>query len=253
MALIKTNDEVARMRVAGKILARTLRELKEKVAPGVTGAELDSLARTLIREAGGEPAFLNYRPDGAERGFPATLCVSINAVVVHGVPTRVPFAPGDLVKLDLGVRYRGYYADAALTVAVPPVDAMRRKLIVSAEEALREGIFVAKPGNTLGDIGAAIKARIEHHGFSVIQGLTGHGIGSILHEDPVVWNEGTAGKGMILKAGMVLAIEPMVSAGSPRVIQELDESYATTDGSLSSHAEHTIYIGAEGPEILTVI
>jgi methionyl aminopeptidase len=253
MAFVKTAQEIALMRIAGKILGKTLGTLKGEIRPGISGLELDKRARKLIEALGGEPAFLGYRPDGADRPYPATLCVSINEVVVHGVPTSRKIKEGDLVKLDLGVRVKGYYADAAITVAVGEIPKEARTLITATEKALLRGIRAARPGNALGDIGHSIQKVARAHGLSVIRGLTGHGIGSNLHEDPVVLNEGNPGKGMRLKAGMTIAIEPMFSLGAKDIVQQSDEGYATKDKSLSAHFEHTILIMDRGSEILTML
>ncbi len=251
MAFVKTEREIALMRIAGKILGRTLAALRNEVTPGVSGLTLDSHARDLIRSFGGEPAFLGYQPYGADRPYPATLCVSINDVVVHGVPSSRRMQEGDLVKLDLGVRVKGYYADAAITVPAGAVSKEAQTLMRATERALVQGIRSARAGKTLGDVGYAIKKVANAYKVSVVKGLTGHGIGSELHEDPVVLNEGFPGKGMVLVAGMTIAIEPMFSLGSPRVVQGEDDGYGTSDGSLSAHFEHTVLIGAKGAEVLT--
>ncbi len=251
MALIKKPEEISLMRAAGKILARTLRELAAQAAEGVTLRDLDDLARGLIKKEGGEPAFLNYQPHGATKPYPATICASLNEVVVHGVPTRRRLTNGDLLKIDLGVRYGGYCADAAMSVGIGETDPGVQKLIRITREALDKGIAAVKPGAHLGDIGFAISHAVAPHGFSLVKGLTGHGIGRNLHEDPEIENEGEIGKGMRLAAGMTLAIEPMVSAGSSRIVQLRDESYATDDGSLSVHFEHTVVVTPNGAEILT--
>lgn len=254
MPLIKTPDEIQKIRAAGKILARVLEQLKSAAQEGITLKDLDVLAEGLIKKAGAEPAFLGYRPDGADRPYPATLCASLNNVIVHGVPTaKKRLKSGDLLKLDLGVRYQGYCADAALTLAVDNIDGIGQKMIVATQEALKNGIQAARAGNTLGDIGFAIKKTTESYGFKIIKGLTGHGIGEKVHEEPSVYNEGDPGKGLKLKAGMVLAIEPMISAGSDQIKQLKDESYATIDNSLAAHFEHTIVITDGAAEILTMI
>jgi len=252
MVHIKTEDEIKKMRVAGKILAAVSKKIRVAAAKeGTTLKELDDLARTLIREAGAKPAFLGYQPYGAQKPYPCTVCASVNDVVVHGVPGDYALKSGDIVKLDFGVIYDGYHADAAWTIPVGKISAEAKKLMKVTEKALYEGIKQTRNGKTLGDIGFAIQSYVEKHGFKVVKGLTGHGIGKGLHEEPTVYNEGQKGAGMPLEAGMTIAIEPMVSAGSANTKQLDDDSYATEDGSLSAHFEHTVLITKRGPEILT--
>lgn len=251
MALIKTEEGIKKMRVAGKILVSVSKRVRAAAQEGVSLKELDDLARTLIHESGGQPAFLGYQPYGAQKPYPCTVCASINEIVVHGVPGGYKLRPGDLLKLDFGVIYGGYHADAAWTIPIGKITPEVQKLVKITEKALYEGITQMRPGKHLGDIGHAIQVCVEKHGFKVLKGLTGHGIGERLHEEPSVLNEGEKGTGMRLEAGMTLAIEPMVSAGSPHIIQMNDDSYATADGSLSAHFEHTVLIGEKGPEILT--
>jgi methionyl aminopeptidase len=253
MATLKTTEEIEIMAAGGAILAGVLRHLEAETAPGVPTIELDTLARKLIVGAGAKPAFLHYRPAGAHKAYPYTLCVSVNDVVVHGQPSVYKIREGDLVKLDLGLKYQGFYLDAAITVPVGDVGARARKLIQAAKDALAAGIKEAKAGHTLGDIGYAIQRVVEKQKFSVVDGLTGHGIGTALHEDPSVFNLGRKGQGEDLEVGMVLAIEPMVAIGASPIRQLLDESYGTADGSLAAHVEHTVAITAKGPRILTKI
>lgn len=251
MGLIKTPEEIAKIEMAGKILKKAIDILRAETKEGVTLTALDRLARKIIEENGGEPAFLNYRPEGAVRPFPATICASPNDVVVHGVPIARKIKSGDLISIDCGVRYQGYYADAAFTVGVGRISPESRKLITVTREALELGIAAARVGNTVGHIGSAIGMHIRKNGFKVIRGLTGHGVGTMLHEEPTIYNEGERGTGMKLQAGMTIAIEPMVAIGTSRVEQLHDDSYATADGSLSAHFEKTIVITAKGPRILT--
>lgn len=253
MALVKSAEEIAKIRAAGKILAKVMEELKKLAEPGISLSDLDEIARGLILKAGAEPAFLGYQPSGAAKPFLATVCASLNEVVVHGVPTRRRLKTGDILKLDLGVKLRGFYSDAAVTIAVGAVSQEAEALVSVTRKALEEAIAVARPGNTLGDIGYIIASTVKGRGFKVVKGLTGHGVGTDLHEDPSVFNEGRPGVGMKLKTGMVIAIEPMVSAGSPFLKKLADESYATVDGSLSAHFEHTVAITESGVEILTVL
>ena len=249
--LIKTAAEIETIARAGKILRATLERLSAEAKPGVTLAALDELARAMIEANGGEPAFLNYQPYGAEKAFPATICASVNDVVVHGLPTKYALKKGDILSIDCGVRIDGWYSDAAVTIAIGPVPARVRSLISVTEEALNRGIAAAVAGNTVGDIGHAIGSYIKKNDFFVVKGLTGHGVGTALHEDPSIFNEGQPGAGMTLQPGMVIAIEPMVAIGTGRVEQLDDDSFATADGSLSAHFEKTIAITADGPRILT--
>ncbi len=251
--MIKGPEDIEKIRKAGKILAQVAKAILARAKEGVRLSELDKLAKELIEKSGGKPAFLGYQPYGAEKPYPASICTSLNDVVVHGTPTKYMLKDGDLLKLDFGVKYQGWHADAAWTVGIGKVDTEVQKLIKVTEQALFDGIKQAKPGHHLGDIGWAISKTVNKYGFKVVDGLTGHGVGQELHEDPSVFNEGKKGSGIELKAGMTLAIEPMVSMGSPRIVQLDDDSYAIEDKSLSAHFEHTIVITEKGPEILTLI
>mgnify|MGYP001595203533 FL=1 len=251
MALIKTRAEIRRITAAGAILKSALHMLAERAKEGVALNDLDRLARQFIREAGAEPSFLGYQPEGARRPYPAALCASLNEVVVHGVPSKRVLKNGDILKLDLGAKVEGYHADAAITISIGTIAKEEEVLMRVTHEALMYGIRAARGGNTLGDIGHAIETHVKKHGFHVVHGLTGHGVGKALHEEPSVFNEGKPGKGMRLQPGMTLAIEPMVAMGTARVHQLVDESYATMDGSMSAHFEHTILITERGPKILT--
>ena len=252
MAQIKTPQEIAIMREAGRKLARVMARLEPLVHVGATGLELDAAAKKFILEEKAKPSFLNYRPSGAGKAYPATLCVSLNDTVVHGVPTSRAIKDGDLVKLDLGLVFKEFHSDMAITVMVGNVPKRARELVLATKEALVCGIKEAKQGNTLGDIGYAIQNFMEKRGFSIVDALTGHGIGRDLHEDPWVMNKGARGRGEPLVRGMTLALEPMTAIGKPAVRQQKDDSYATKDGSLSAHFEHTIAITEQGPEILTL-
>lgn len=252
MALIKSEADIAIMAEAGRRLAHVLARVRDSVRAGIRPVDLDALAKKLIEEGGDAPAFLGYTPGGTEKPYPATLCVSKNDVVVHGVPDTVPLRDGDVVKLDLGLVHEGWYADAACTVIIGSVSQRTHELVAVTEEALAKGIAAAVPGNTVGDIGHAVQAFVEEHGFGVVRALTGHGVGRELHEDPNVPNYGKAGEGHRLEPGMVIAIEPMVSAGNYKVVKRPDDGYATADGSLSAHFEHTVAITKEGPKILTI-
>ncbi len=249
--LIKTSAEIETIARAGKILRHALDLLTPEVKPGVTLAALDRLAKKIIETNGGEPAFLGYLPEGAHKPYPATLCTSVNDVVVHGVPSAYKIKKGDVVSIDCGVKIDGWYSDAAITVVVGAATPKIRKLVAVTEQALELGIEAAQVGNTIGDIGHAIGSHIKANGLHVVQGLTGHGIGTALHEDPNVFNDGKPGTGMMLQPGMVIAIEPMVAIGTGRVEQLPDDSFATADGSISAHFEKTIAITSDGPRILT--
>ncbi len=239
------------MAEAGKKLAFILRELKKEVRPGIATQVLEGKTRELLKELKTKAAFLGYQPNGAEKPYPAALCVSVNDVIVHGLPGPYIIQPGDVVSIDMGVVHEGYYADAAITVPMEPVSKEVAKLLAVTEEALRAGIKMAKPGNTLGDIGWAISEKVGKSGFHVAQNLGGHGIGTKLHEEPFIWNVGRRGEDEVLKAGMVIAIEPMVVMGKPQIRQLEDESYATKDGSLAAHFEHTVAVTPQGPRVLT--
>ena len=251
MIRLKKEKDLEGLRTSGSILARILVALKAKAKAGVNLTELEEAARTMLKEDGATAAFLNYKPEGASSPYPAALCLSLNDQIVHGQPRDRVLKDGDILKIDFGVVYKGYVTDAALTVAIGEASAQAKKLMTVTEESLQAGIAAARPGNTLGDIGAAIESHVEQNGLSVVVGLTGHGTGFKLHEDPTVYNYGRRGEGMKLRPGLVIAIEPMVSMGSPRIKQAKDDSYYTQDGSLSAHFEKTIAITDKGTEILT--
>lgn len=259
-SLIKSPNDLALIAQSGAVTAAILKLVAKRAILGTSLQDLDNYTRELIREfakkfgASIESAFLGYHPYGARRPYPATLCTSVNEVIVHGVPDSYRLRNGDLLKIDFGVRYNGLYSDAALTVPVGAISSRAQHLIEVTREALMRGIAEARAGNHLGDIGAAISGYVREASsgkFGVIKGLTGHGVGYALHEEPSVYNTGTRGKGMRLESGMVLAIEPMISAGSCEVVQHEDDSFATEDGSLSAHFEHTIVITEGDAMILT--
>lgn len=249
-----TNDaQRANLIEGGKRLGRVLEELRRRVAPGVTAGELDDLAEKLIRDGGDEPAFLGYTPEGAARPYPATLCVSINDEIVHGIPNESEKAlkEGDIVGLDLGLSHNGIIVDSAITVPVGNIDAGTRKLLSATESALSAGIAAATAGNTIGDISAAIEKEIKNAGFSVVKPLGGHGVGDHVHEEPFVPNYGRPGEGPKLVPGMVLALEPIANAGKAAVTLAPDGyTYRTKDGSHSAHFEHTILIEKSGPALV---
>jgi methionyl aminopeptidase len=250
-ASLRSPAEVEIMAEGGRRLGTVLQQLKNAVRPGVATLALDRIARQLIQKDGDTPAFLNYHPAGAHRAYPYTLCTSVNNVVVHGQPSEYILREGDLIKLDLGLKHRGFYLDAAITVGVGKIGNQEKKLMATTEEALYAGIKEAKVGKTLGDIGHAIEKVVHKNKFSTTEGLTGHGIGKDLHEDPTVFNFGDKGRGEKLVPGMVLAIEPMVAVGGGQITQLMDESYGTADRSWAAHFEHTVAITKKGPRILT--
>ena len=251
MLTLKNPSEIEIMAEGGKRLAEVLRALEAETRVGVKTIQLDRLAYQLIHKFGAKPAFLHYRPVGARKAYPYTLCASINEVVVHGQPSEYVIQDGDLVKLDLGLIYKGLYLDSAVTVAVGNVSREAKKLIAATRDALAAGIEEAYVGKTIGDIGAAIGAVVKKNKVGIAEGLIGHGIGHELHEDPAVFNFGKRGSGEPLEIGMVLAIEPMFTAGGGATTTLKDDSYVTTDSSLAAHFEHSVAITKEGPRILT--
>jgi len=243
---LKTPQEIELMREGGHILAEILDILVNAVRVGMQTKEFDTMARKLIKAHNAKPSFLNYN------GFPATLCVSINEEVVHGLPSERRLKDGDLVKLDLGVFYKGFHTDSARSVIVGKGDAKLQKLVAVTIEALNIGIQTAQVGKTLGDVGHAIHEYVKSQKMDVVRDLIGHGIGAELHEEPEVPNYGQPGQGLVLKVGMVIAIEPMVVIGGYKIANGPDGySYITADKKLSAHIEHTVAITATGPEILT--
>lgn len=250
-----TNDtQRANLIEGGKRLAAVLEALRARVAPGVTAEELDDLAEQMIRDGGDEPCFLGYTPEGSQRPYPATLCVSVNDEVVHGIPNESvrTLKEGDIVGLDLGLRHSGIIVDAAITVSVGEVSEESKKLLRATEQALSAGIAAAVPGNHIGDISNAIQEVIENAGFKVVKELGGHGVGDLVHEEPFIPNFGHPGTGPELKEGMVLALEPISTAGKAAVVLAPDGyTYRTKDGSRSAHFEHTILIEKAGTMVLT--
>jgi methionyl aminopeptidase len=250
---LRTSQEIDIMAEGGRRLGAVLQHLKKEVRVGVTTLALDRTARTLIMAGGDTPAFLNYRPEGATHAYPYTLCASVNDVVVHGQPSSYVLREGDIIKLDLGLKHKGFYLDAAITVPVGKIESRYKKLIAVTEESLGAGIKEAKAGRTVGDIGWAIERVIRKNKLSVAEGLTGHGIGRSLHEDPIVFNFGDKGTGTRLVPGMVLAIEPMIAVGGGAIVQLKDESYGTADRSWAAHFEHTVAITGGAAVILTKV
>ena len=251
MIRLKTEKDLQVLRVSGKILASVLERLKEEAREGVQLMYLDKLARELIKKAGAKPAFLGYKPEGGQKPYPAAVCTSVNEQIVHCLPSKYVLKRGDLLKIDFGVSYQGHITDAAVTVGIGDISQEAKRLMSVTEKALQEAIKVCKVGNHLCDIGWSIEKAVTDAGLHVIQDLTGHGVGFELHEEPTVYNYGNRGEGIELQPGLVLAIEPMVSVGSPEIEQQSDDSYITKDRSLSAHFEHTVAITEKEPEVLT--
>ena len=246
MIVCKSPAEIAKMRVASQLVAQVLEDLAAMVAPGVSTADLDAAAEAKVRAAGAEPAFKGYR------GYPATLCASVNEQVIHGIPSKTPMKAGDIVSLDMGVKLNGYYGDSAVTVPVGAVGEDVSRLLRVTQEALERGIAQVRLGGRISDIGHAIQQHVEAHGFSVVREFVGHGIGASLHEEPQIANYGEPGRGPRLAEGMTLAIEPMVNMGRASVKVLSDGWTAVTkDGSLSAHFEHTVAVTKDGPLVLT--
>ncbi len=247
MVILRTPAEIEQMRRAGSLVGQVLERLREHVAPGVSTRELDAIAENMIRSRGGVPSFKGYR------GYPASICASVNNEIIHGIPGDRMLVDGDIISIDCGAMLGGYHGDAAMTFPVGPVSAEAEKLMTVTREALNAGIAMARLKMRLGDIGNAIQRHVEANGFSVVRDFVGHGIGRHMHEDPQIPNFGPAGMGMRLRTGMVLAIEPMVNAGVHEVVV-MDDGWTacTRDGSLSAHFEHTVAITDDGPEVLTL-
>jgi len=251
---LKTKEDIAILREGGKRHAYILKELAKMVQPGVHIVDLDIYAGKLIREGGDVPAFLNYQPYGARRPYPATLCVSINDEIVHGIPTEGDkiLKEGDIVSIDLGLIHKGLITDAAITVPVGKIPAELEELLNTTKEALMVGIKAAKGGVRVGDVSSAIQNIGSAHGYGIVEELAGHGVGYSVHEDPYIPNFGHAGKGEVLKPGMVIAIEPMFNIGTKKIKLDADGyTYRTADGKPSAHFEHTVVITKSGAEILT--
>jgi methionyl aminopeptidase len=243
----KSPGEIEKMRAANALVADVLAELAAVVAPGVSTRDLDVLAERLVREGGAEPAFKGYR------GYPATLCASVNEQVVHGIPSKRQLVEGDIVSLDMGVKLNGFFGDSAVTVPVGRISEDAERLLRVTQEALEHGIGQVRVGGRISDIGHAIQEHVERNGFSVVREFVGHGIGAALHEEPQIANYGEPGRGPRMVEGMVLAIEPMVNMGRPAVRVLSDGWTAVTrDGSLSAHFEHTVAVTKQGPSILTM-
>ncbi|MDA2921660.1 type I methionyl aminopeptidase [Patescibacteria group bacterium AH-259-L07] len=258
---IRIPEEIEIMRTAGKILASVLSRVVSDVKPGISTFELDGLAEDLIVKAGAKPAFKGYPPPrtpaspGSRGAYPHTLCTSINEQVVHAIPSKDQvIQSGDIIGLDCGVLYQGYYADMAVTIPVGKISSKAKRLIKVTKKSLDIALNTIKPGIHLGDLSYAVQSYVEKNGFSVVRQLSGHGIGKNLHEEPTILNYGKPDTGIVLKQGMTVAIEPMVNIGHWKV-KTLDDGWtvATDDGSLSAHFEHTIVITKKGCEVLTKI
>ena len=247
MVILKQPDEIDKARASNRIVAEVLSVLREKVKPGVTTRELDKIAEGVTEKRGARPAFKGYR------GYPYSLCASVNEEVVHGMPSNRVLVEGDIVGLDFGVCYQGLYGDSAITLPVGRVSEQATRLMQVTEQSLYSAIHQACDGNRLGDISAAVQETVEAAGYSIVRDFVGHGIGKSMHEDPQIPNFGKKGRGIELKKGMILAIEPMVNAGKYKV-KILSDGWTviTADGSLSAHFEHSVAITDNGPEILSI-
>jgi len=252
--IIKTEEQIEILREGGHRLASILSKVAKRVVPGISTKELDLYAYKLVKEGGDEPAFLGYKPEGHAKAYPASLCTSVNNEIVHGIPKENKILKdGDIISLDLGLKHKGMFTDHAVTVAVGKIPKISQQLLNITKEALMVGIAEAKAGNTVGDIGYAIEKFVAHR-YGIVRELSGHGVGTKIHEDPYIPNYGKKGKGERLIPGMVVAIEPMLNIGKPDIVA-LSDGYTikTADGSRSAHFEHTILITNGEPEILTMI
>jgi methionyl aminopeptidase len=252
--IIKTAEQIETLRAGGKRLGAILAQVAKKVAPGVSTADLDKYAHDLIVEGGDVPAFLNYKPEGQSKAYPASLCTSVNNEVVHGIPKASKILKeGDVISIDLGLKHKGLFTDHAITVPVGKTNKASEQLLHATREAMMVGIAEAKAGNTVGDIGYAIEKFVNRK-YGIVRELSGHGVGVKIHEDPYVPNYGKKGKGQKLIPGMVIAIEPMLNIGKADILT-LSDGYTikTADGSRSAHFEHTVLITEGEPEILTMI
>lgn len=252
MVTIKNAEEIKILKISGKKLALVMKALIKEAKPGITAEDLDKLANKLILNYGGKPSFLNYKPDFSSRPFPKTLCVSLNEVIVHGVPSKeMILKKNDMVSLDLGMEYQGLFTDMAATFYLGFPPPLYKKMIQTTKKALLLAAEKAKEGNTLGDIGYVIESCVKKNGFAVIKDLVGHGVGYAPHEDPIVSNCGKPGSGLELKAGMVLAIEPMLTILNGAIKENSDASFSTLNGKVSCHFEHTVVVGKSKGIIVT--
>jgi len=249
---IKTEKEIKILKQGGHILAKILKTVANSIYPGISTDILDKMAFDLIKQAGGKPSFLHYKADFMSKEYPASLCVSKNNIIVHGIPSNKTFLnQGDIVSLDIGMVYKGLYTDTAITVPVGDICLKYKKLIKATKESLYKAILVTKAGNTLGDIGYTIQSTLTKYGLLPIKNLVGHGVGYQAHEDPEIFNFGMPHSGVVLKAGYVLAIEPMATYGTDDIIENPDGSFSTANGEYAAHFEHTIAILKTGNIIIT--
>lgn len=247
MIILKKESDLAKMREAGRILAWTLRTVSETIQPGVTPKQLDALADRLISEKGARPSFLGYR------GYPAATCISVNNVVIHGIPDDTPLEEGDIIDLDFGVYKDGFHADSAWTFPVGKIAKNAERLLNITQESMWQGIAKAKVGAKVGEISSAVQKYVESNGYSVVKDLVGHGIGRSIHEEPSVPNYGKPSSGALLREGTTICIEPMVNEGTHELLTLKDGwTMVTKDGKLSAHFEHTVAVTRDGPEVLTV-
>ena len=255
MIIIKTPEEIEILKEGGKRLATVLYKVGEMVKPGISTKDLDDYVFKLIKEMGDEPAFLNYKPEGADFAYPASICISVNNEVVHGIPNKNKILKeGDIVSLDLGLKHKNLFTDMAITVGVGEISSASKKLLEVTEKSLMVGIDAAQGGNRIGDISHAVESFIRPYKYGIVEVLAGHGVGRAIHEDPYIPNFGKAGGGAKLLPGMVIAIEPMVNNGTKNVVLDKDGwTFRTADGKSSAHFEHTILITEGEPEILTKI
>ncbi len=252
MIIIKSKREIDLMRESNRIAGGVIRVIAENIKPGITTLELDKIAERYIISEGAIPAFKGYKLHDSQKGFPGSICASVNDEVVHGIPGSYVLKEGDILSIDVGTLKNGFYGDTAYTFPIGEISSEARKLLKVTREALYIGIDQAKPKNRIGDISFVIQSYVEKHGFSVVREYVGHGIGRSLHEDPQVPNYGRRGVGPLLRQNMTIAIEPMVNIGTHEVkVKPNGWTVATEDGSLSAHFEHTIVIGPDGPEILS--
>jgi methionyl aminopeptidase len=243
----KSSDQLAKMRLAGRVVAEMHECIREAIRPGVTTLDLDTIGREVLDRRGARSNFLHYH------GFPAVICTSPNDMIVHGIPGAYALAEGDILSVDVGVTLGGFVADSAWTFPVGEIPDETERLLRTCEAALFAGIEQARPGNRIGDISAAVQALVEEAGFTVVRALVGHGVGRSMHEEPQIPNFGRPGHGPVLQPGMTLAIEPMINVGTADIVIDDDKwSIYTADGSLSAHFEHTVAVTAEGPRVLTL-
>ena len=254
MVVLRSAAEVAALREAGRLVARTIALVVKAAGPGVRLKELDELAADEIAAAGAKPSFLGYHPSWAPTPYPGVLCLSVNDAIVHGIPDQRVLKTGDVLSIDCGAQLDGYHGDSAVTIAIGEIDAEATRLIATTEAALAAGIAAARPGARVGDISHAVENVGRAEGYGLPRGLGGHGVGTEMHEEPHIPNTGRPGRGFVLREGLVIAIEPMLLEGGRDGARTLRDGWTvvTTDGSRAAHAEHTIVITADGPVVLTV-